>query len=210
MTASAAKALIGEDFGGFAITDRYAGYHFLDVLQQQLCWAHVIRQLVEISERGGATGRRGAQLGELAREVIAVQREYLEHGHEPRWLAERLAPLREQIRALLEQCAHGRHERTANFASGLLDEYDALWTFADVPDAAIQPTNNTAQRAMRHPVLMRAIQGGTQSDRGNRWIERIQSIRETCRLQDRGILDWLIAAATAAHHGQPIPSLAPT
>jgi len=207
---TAAKALIGEDFGGFAITDRYAGYHFLDVLQQQLCWAHVIRQLVEVSERNGVTGRRGQKLVELARKVIVAHREYLEHGHEPQCLADRLAPLREQIRTLLQECAHGRHQRTANFAAGLLDEYDALWTFADVPGAGIEPTNNTAERAMRHPVLMRAIQGGTQSDRGNRWIERIQSIRETCRLQDRGVLDWLIAAATAAHHGQPIASLAPT
>jgi len=66
----AAKALIGEDFGGFAITDRYVGYHFLDVLQQQLCWAHVIRQLIEISERGGATGRRGQKLVALARDAI--------------------------------------------------------------------------------------------------------------------------------------------
>jgi len=206
----AAKALIGEDFGGFAVTDRYAGYHFLDVLQQQLCWAHVIRQLTEISERGGATGRRGQQLVALARKVIAAHRQYLEHGHEPDWLAEKLAPLREQIRTLLEQCAAGRHERTANFAAGLLDEYDALWTFVDVPDAKIDPTNNTAERAIRHSVLQRRLQGGTQSDRGNRWIERIQSVRETCRLQDRRILDWLIDAATAAHHGRPIPSLAPT
>jgi transposase len=206
----AAKALIGEDFGGFAVTDRYVGYHFLDILQQQLCWAHVIRQLVEVSERKGATGRRGQKLVELAREAIAAHREYLEHGHEPAWLAKQLAQLREQIRALLEECANGRHERTATFAAGLLDEYDALWTFADVPGARIEPTNNTAERAMRHPVLMRKLQGGTQSERGNRWIERIQSIRETCRLQDRGILDWLIAATTAAHQGQPIPSLAPT
>jgi transposase len=58
--------------------------------------------------------------------------------------------------------------------------------------------------------LMRKLQGGTQSDRGNRWIERIQSVRETCRLQDRHILDWLTGAATNAHRGQPIPSLAPT
>jgi len=205
----AAKALIGEDFGGFAVTDRYAGYHFLDVLQQQLCWAHVIRQLVEVSQRDGVTGQRGEQLVALARKVIAAHRQYLEHGHQPEWLAEQLAPLREQIRTLLEQCAAGQHERTANFAAGLLDEYDALWTFCDVPDLNIDPTNNAAERAVRHAVLMRKLQGGTQSDRGNRWIERIQSVRETCRLQDRRILDWLIDAVTAAHHGQPIPSLAP-
>ncbi|MGH2842498.1 MAG: hypothetical protein ACRDKL_02780 [Solirubrobacteraceae bacterium] len=56
---------------------------------------------------------------------------------------------------------------------------------------------------------MRKIQGGTQSDRGSRWIERIQTVRETCRLQRRPVLDWLITAATAAHHGTPAPTLVP-
>jgi transposase len=110
---------------------------------------------------------------------------------------------------LLEQCARGTHIRTGNFAAGLLEEYEALWTFCDVPDLSISPTNNAAERAVRHAVLMRRLQGGTQSDHGSRWIERIQSVRETCRLQDRPVLLWLTQAATAAHHGLPIPTLLP-
>jgi transposase len=207
---AAAKALLGEDFGGFVVSDRYAGYHFLEVLQQQLCWCHVIRQMVEVSQRPGATGRRGAQLVALARRVIAAHRAYLEHGHDPDWLAAQLAPLRTQIATLLKQCAAGRHVRTASFAAGLLEEYEALWTFVDVPDLAIDPTNNAAERAVRHAVLMRKIQGGTQSQRGSRWVERIQSARETCRLQQRPVLTWLIQAATAAHHGLQLPTLLPT
>ncbi len=205
----AAKELIGEDFGGFAITDRYAGYHFLDILQQQLCWCHCLRQLVAISERDGVSGRRGCQLVTAARSVICCHREYLAQGHDEQWLARRLGPLREEIHTLLEQCASGRDRRAAAFAAGLLAEEQALWTFADVPDAHLSLDNNCAERAMRHPVLMRRLQGGTQSDRGSRWIERIQSIRETCRLQGRPVLDWLIDATTAAHRGQPPPSLLP-
>ncbi len=205
----AAKALLGEDFGGFVVSDRYAGYHFLDVLQQQLCWCHVIRQLVEVSERCGVTGRRGKQLVELAREVIAAHRAFLTDGHDAHWLSAQLAPLRAQIRVLLEQCATGRHARTANFAAGLLEEYEALWTFCDVPDLAISPSNNAAERAVRHAVLMRKLQGGTQSDRGSRWVERIQSVRETCRLQQRPTLVWLVHAATAAHHGMQVPTILP-
>ncbi len=206
---AAAKALLGEDFGGFVVSDRYAGYHFLDVLQQQLCWCHVIRQLVEVSQRPGAAGRRGSQLVALGRRVIACHRAYLQDGQDRGRLAAELAPLREQIRELLQQCAAGRHTRTANFAAGLLDEYEALWTFADVPQAQIEPTNNAAERAIRHAVLMRKIQGGTQSDRGSCWVERIQSVRETCRLQNRPVLAWLTDAANAAHLGQRLPTLLP-
>jgi transposase len=203
----AAKALLGEDFGGLVVSDRYAGYHFLDVLQQQLCWAHVIRQLTELSQRAGAPGRLGRKLVKAAREVIAAHRAYLEHAHELAWLQAELGPLREQIRTLLHKAAGSRHPKTANFAAGLLDEYDALWTFCDVP--GIDPTNNAAERALRHAVIMRKTQLGTQSERGNRWIERICSVRETCRLQHRSPLAYLIDAATAAHNRLPAPSLVP-
>ena len=92
------------------------------------------------------------------------------------------------------------------FCAGLLDEYDALWTFCEV----ISPTNNAAERALRHGVLLRKIRLGTQSEKGNRWIERVCTARETCRLQGRSVLGYLQDAATAAHHCQPIPSLTPT
>jgi len=206
----AAKELLGEQFGGLVVSDRYSGYHWLDVLQQQLCWCHVIRQLVEVSERQAATGKLGKKLVKAAREVIKIHRRYLKDGHDLDWLREQLAPLRKQIQDLLEQGARGRHQRTANFCAGLLEEYEGLWTFCDVNDMQIPLTNNAAERALRHAVIMRRIQGGTQSQQGNHWVERILSVRETLRLQDRPVLDYLIRAATAVHHGQPAPSLLPS
>ncbi|MCA1696568.1 MAG: transposase, partial [Actinobacteria bacterium] len=124
------------------------------------------------------------------------------------WLENQLRPLRETIQALLEQGTRGRHPKTARFCGGLLGEYDALWTFCEVP--GIDPTNNAAERALRHGVILRKIQLGTQAEKGNRWIERICSARETCMLRQRSVLAYVIDAATAAHHRQPIPSLAPT
>jgi transposase len=203
----AAQALLGEDFGSFVITDRYVGYHWLDVLQQQLCWAHAIRQFTDHSERPGAPGRLGNKLLDHARAVIRCHRVYLEDGHDLAWLEQELRPLREKIEQLLEQGARGRHRKTSNFCDGLLEEYDALWTFCEVP--GIDPTNNVAERALRHRVILRKIQFGTQSERGNRWIERICTIRETCRLQHCSVIGYLTDAAAAAHHHQPIPSLAP-
>jgi transposase len=202
----AAKELLGEQFGGFVICDRYVGYHWLDVLQQQLCWAHAIRQLVALSERDRTPGKLGRKLLAAARVVIGTHRQYLAEDHDLDWLRAQLAPLREQIQTLLQKGARGREQKTANFCAGLLAEYDALWTFCDVNDLQIPVTNNAAERALRHAVILRRVQGGTQSERGSRWIERILSIRETMRLQDRSALDYLINAATAWHTGLPAPS----
>jgi len=47
------------------------------------------------------------------------------------------------------------------------------------------------------------------AERGSRWVERICSVRETCRLQGRSALDYLIEAALAAHNRAPAPSLVP-
>jgi transposase len=205
----AAKDLIGEDFGGFLVSDRYAAYHFLDVLQQQLCFAHVIRQMIEVSERDGAAGKLGEALVESMRGVIAIHRRYLEEGRDLAWLKHKLSPLRRQIKGLLERGARGHHERTAGFCAGLLEEYEALWTFCESGDAEVPPTNNAAERALRHAVIMRKVQLGTRSEAGNRWVERILSVRETMRLQDRSVIDYLVSAATAAHHGRPAPSPLP-
>lgn len=205
----AAKELLGEDFGGFVVSDRYVGYHFLDVLQQQLCWAHAVRQLVELSQRERTPGRLGKQLLKLARKVIHTHHRYLKEGQDLARLRAELTPLRERIEELLAQGARGRHVKTANFCAGLLEEYEALWTFCDVEGIDIPLTNNAAERAIRPAVLMRKIQNGTQSEQGSRWVERILSVRETLRLQDRSALDYLIRAASASHHGQLAPSLLP-
>jgi transposase len=159
-TQEAVKKLLGENFGGFVTSDRYVGYHWLDVLQQQLCWAHLVRQLTEISERPGAPGKLGARLLEIAGQVFTVHREHVgalagaDGPEHPALLAlrEQLQPLRKTFQELLEQGARSRHPKTARFCAGLLEEQAALWTFCEVP--GITPTNNDAQRAMRGPVIL--------------------------------------------------------
>jgi transposase len=206
---AAAKELLGEEFGGILISDRYAGYHFLDVLQQQLCWSHVLRQLVEISQHDGAAGRLGVKLLAAGRRVIHTHHQYVQDGHDLSWLRAQLKPLRDEIEQLLEKGVRGHHQRTSNFCTGLLAEFDALWTFCDVQDMQIPVTNNAAERALRHAVILRRVQGGTQSEHGSRWIERILSVRETLRLQDRPVLDYLVEAAVAGRYGLGLPSVLP-
>ncbi|MBI5958147.1 MAG: hypothetical protein HY866_05405 [Chloroflexi bacterium] len=72
-----------------------------------------------------------------------------------------------------------------------------------------EPTNNSAERALRHSVIWRRSSHGTQSDHGSRFVERILTVVETCRQQQRPVLDFLHDALIAYHTNQPAPSLLP-
>src|SRR5262247_3949369 len=58
-------------------------------------------------------------------------------------------------------------------------------------------------RALRFGVQWRKRSLGTASDKGNRWVERILSLKETCRLHARATYAVLVDAVTSFFHGQP-------
>ena len=84
----------------------------------------------------------------------------------------------------------------------------ALWTFARRP--GVEPTNNEAERALRHGVLWRHTSFGTHSAGGSRFVERLLTVRDTLRQQQRNVLDYLRMACDAAVCQQPAPSLLPS
>ena len=48
-SAAAAIELLGNAFGGIVVSDRFSAYNHLPVMQRQLCWAHLIRELTAIA-----------------------------------------------------------------------------------------------------------------------------------------------------------------
>ena len=69
-SSAAAIDLLGSSFGGIVVSDRFSAYNHLPIQQRQLCWAHVIRDLVAIAERPGASAEFGAQLLELQQKLF--------------------------------------------------------------------------------------------------------------------------------------------
>ena len=64
-----------------------------------------------------------------------------------------------------------------------------MWTFLRV--RGIEPTNNAAERALRHAVLWRKSSGGKASEWGSRFVERVLGVAGTCRQQGRNVLEYL-------------------
>lgn len=199
----AAKALLGEQPGGVIVTDRYAVYLFVDDTNRQLCLAHLARDLIALSERDGAPGRLGRALGrELGRVFTALHAP----GRDPsnlEDLRQQIAPLRHAIHDLLAKGTRCRDPKTRRFCEGLLAHETALWTFTSTP--GVPATNNASERALRHAVHWRRTSYGTQTATGNRIVERLLTLRETCRLQGRRLHEYLTTAITAELHGHPIP-----
>lgn len=205
--AAGAKALLGEDIWGSIGTDRYAGYHWIDPRQRQLCWAHLKREFIAWSERAGETARIGLAL-------LAVEKELFALWHRVRegtlaWADFQVAmlPLIARVSTLLQEGVVSADAKAQGTCRNLLKLEAALWTF--VWESGVEPTNNRAERPLRRAVLWRRRSFGTQSAAGSQFVERILTAVTTLRQQRRDVLDYLTAACTAAIHKDPAPSLLP-
>ena len=97
--------------------------------------------------------------------------------------------------------------RTAGTCRELLAGETHLWTFVRVE--RIEPTNNHAERALRHGVIYRKLSGGTDSETGSRFVERMLSVVATCRQQGVSVLEYLTRCYLAHLDGTAAPSLLP-
>src|ERR1700678_231672 len=98
-------------------------------------------------------------------------------------------------------CANTKTGRTCQ---KLLDHFDALWTF--VYRDGIEPTNNNAERALRHAVILRKLCYGSHSPEGSRFTAGMLTCHATLRHQGRNVLAFLTEACRAALAGTEPPS----
>jgi transposase len=97
--------------------------------------------------------------------------------------------------------------KTAGVCRELLAVEPALWTFVRVE--GIEPTNNAAERALRHAVQWRKTSHGTDSEGGSRFVENILSVVATCRQQGKAVLEFLTRCCSARLLESDSPSLLP-
>jgi transposase len=210
-----AQALIGKDYGGVVVSDRYSSYTWIEQCQRQVCWAHLKRDFTAISQRKGISKDIGQALlfrekrlfrwwhwvldGTLTREEFRVLVE----------------PLRAGFRAELEEAANlpiGSQEKTplaktVRTCAQILKLESALWTFVEIP--GVEPTNNAAERGLRPMVIWRRTSFGSQSKAGSQFVSRMLTVATSLKAQKRDVLEFLSQSCRAARLGLPTPSLLP-
>jgi len=174
---------------------------------RQICWAHLRRDFQAMIDRGGAGAAVGESLLEQA-DVLFGWWPWVRDGTwAPATFQGYMRGLRGAFQQELEAGARCACPQTAATCQELLKVETAVWTFARVP--GLDPTNNAAERALRHPVQWRKTSYGTDSLAGSHFVENLLTVVATCRQQDRNVLDYLTRCCQALYTGVPPPSLLP-
>src|SRR6266542_4019023 len=199
--------LIGDGYAGIVGSDRFSAYNSLDPEQRQVCWSHLRRDFTFHADLGsGPQEAFGLDGLEITWNVFHAWKQFQQDG-DCAALRRRVEVAKDQLWPLLEWGSRGKRQRQVHaLAKNLLKLWPALWTFAEMPD--VEPTNNAAERGLRAAVIYRKLSLGSRSQGGERTIERLLSVDQTCRLQRRSLYAYLSDALTAKSRGDPIPALA--
>jgi transposase len=159
-------------------------------------------------ERGGDSYRIGANL-KLQAAYLLVLGSRVRAGtlSYSAFLAE-FPAIQCHIRHWLTQGVLSDCSSTAETCRHLVALDAALWHLVTTP--GVEPTHKAAERALRHPVLWRRTSHGTHADHGRRFVQRLLTVAETCRLQRRPVFDFVRSALLAYPAGFPAPSLSPS
>jgi len=211
-----AKDLIGESFSGFLGSDRYGSYNWVETKWRQLCWSHLLRDFQAMAERPGVSQDIGKALLDRGYRLFHWWHRVRDGTMSQELFREAVTLLRAGFHQELLSAAAieiGVREKTplaktVRTCRKLLKVEEALWTF--VYHDAVEPTNNSAERALRSAVIWRSLSFGSQSAAGSKFVARMLTVNHSLKSQGLSILDFLTEACLAARLGLKSPYLIPS
>lgn len=187
------------------VTDRFAIYRFHG--PHQYCLAHLKRDIKRFAERAGLDGEWGQVMLEYLKTIFKLWRDHREKRRSQRSFRSKSRRYRDDFEyGLLVASTKSKHSASLKrFARALSRKAENLWVFATRD--GVEPTNNQAERDLRGIVITRRISYGSKSERGDRFIERTNSVVTTLKRQGKKCLDYLTEALGAWKTGSSIPSV---
>ena len=198
-------SLLGTTIYGILCTDRLAAYGQVLPEYRQICWAHLKRDFQKIVDRGGGGVRLGREGLQIVKKVFAAWHVFQNGTITREQLEDRLGPVVCEMSRLLTRGRSSKDRSAGRFCANVQKLEVALWTF--VVTEGVEPTNNFMERLLRRAVLWRKRSFGCWSKAGCRFVERILTVVQTRRLQQKNVLEYLHDAILAHRTGQTCPSL---
>jgi transposase len=184
------KALI-DTWEGILVSDGLALYRKW-VNLRQTCLGHLIRAAQGLSES------TNPQIQKFGKSAQGELKRLCHMAHAPPTKAQWRAFYARLCKLIFNNIDY--KDDRGRFARRLLREMESLWVFLEIK--GVEPTNNRAERTIRFGVLWRKRSQGTCSNKGNRWVERILTVKESCRLQGKSSFQVLCDALENYFKGQ--------
>lgn len=191
--------LITEAFVGWLVTDGYGAYS--NYPKRQHCLAHLIRKAIALTE---AVDREVADLGQWLLEELRELIQTLATGDGDKYESDS-HPAR--LYRVCRLATGVEHTKLKALAKEILTDWDAVVACFYHPQ--LPPTNNEAERALRHAVIARRISYGTRTTEGSLAYCSVLSVVETCRLRKVDPWSYIAIVLTQARKGikhSPIPA----
>jgi len=201
--------LLGTVFPGILCSDRFGAYLKYHKGRAQFCWAHLKRDLLGILEFARTTDAERFCRNALAltARLFRLWHRFRGGGFDRGELIQRSIPLQKRFFGLCEQYLDSQDQEVRVLASALFQHCDRLFAFIEHP--GVEPTNNAAERALRHAVIWRKNCFGNQSSKGEVATARLLTVARTCVMQHRNALEFLSDSVRRHRAGQPALSLLP-
>lgn len=169
-----------DSFNGVAICDGWRPYEIFD--KRQRCWAHILREAKYCSNKLETDNAASLynSLQELFADITLHKVEKPNH-----------IMYDDSIELLNKIIARYRgDESLQKFLNKIDNAKDNLFTFLLYP--GVQPTNNTAERALREPIIHRKIRGCVRNEKGCKMFGNLMSAIMTWKMRNCNLLDEIV------------------
>jgi len=196
---------VEKPFMGWLMSDGYAVYR--SHLKRLRCWAHLERKARGLAEcfvmTSQAQGKEMLTILKYLMNAIYEAREGPDKGFES-ILSHHQNEL-QRLRELCEIMGESTHKKTRELGREFLNDWDAIFRILEHP--AWPLTNNEAERALRHWVILRRITQGTRSAQGSKALALFASVIETCRLRKASPILYIRDVIALRRRGENVPDL---
>jgi hypothetical protein len=193
------------EFNGHLMTDGYSLYR--TYLKRLRCWAHLLRKAKGLGDSYTKTSKvYGKQIHDTLDSLINavyLAREGPDNGKTS--ISAHHQALLEKLRKVCEEMTTSSHKKTRELGREFLNDWEAIFRVLEYP--AWPLTNNEAERALRHWVILRKITQGTRSEQGSRALALFASVFATCRLRNSSPLLYVRDVIKMRRQGNDVPKL---